>query len=546
MIREIHIENFAVIDRADIEFRKGFNVITGETGAGKTILLSALSLLLGERGETRLIGKSSKQAVITGIFEADESVLSELRTVDMEVDNPLVIRRIIREDGRNSAYLNDIPVSVNILKQIGDVLADLHGQHEHQMLLKPKYQLDIIDSMAGNAELLMNFRAMSERLDQLRDDILSIKAKYEEFQKEREFIEYTLNELNALALDSIVEEELDSRLYELENAEEINESLSGIFEQLYGEDVSMQSILDAAVQSMGKIASKTQKAENLMKMLNEMNTVSSDMMGELISVQSSIVYDENELNELRKLASLIDDLKRKYRTDLQGLKALRDDMAMRMEEMEEPGRKTDELNAAVNEIRAELIRTGELLDKNRRESALLFEKSVNSILGKLNMAESRIKVKIDKDIESKRRDGMNELEMLLENKFTDGMPLNKIASGGELSRIMLAMKGTLTVNDPVQTMIFDEIDTGISGETAQKVSEIMSKIGKSKQLIAITHLPQIASAADYHILVGKKGSKVSLVELDDKQRIEEIARLLGSSMAEETALRHAKALLKKK
>lgn len=547
MIREIHIENFAVIDRADIEFRNCFNVITGETGAGKTIMLTALNVLLGERGEARLVGPSGKQAVITGVFEAEDAVITELRTIDIEVENPLVIRRIIREDGRNSAYLNDIPVSVNILKQIGVVLADLHGQHEHQMLLKPKYQLNIIDSLAGNEELVLRFAGLSKHIDELRSDIEHIKRKYEEYAKEREYIEYTLNELNAFPLDSLIEAEMNERLYELENAEEINESLSSIYEQLYGEEMSAQIILDSAVSEMEKISAKTQKAENIMKMMNEMVTISSDMMSELINMQSSIVYDEQELNELRKLAGTLDDLKRKYRTDLPGLRALRDDMALRMDAIDSPGKETGRLSEMLRQAEAERNEIGKQLHSRRRSSAAKFEKSVNSILAKLNMKDSSIRVSITQNTESRRTDGFDDMEMLLINKFSaDGMPLAKIASGGELSRIMLAMKGTITVNDPVETMIFDEIDTGISGETAEMVADIMKAIGKSKQLIAITHLPQIASAGEHHILVSKEGDDVRLSQLNDKERIEEIARLLGSSMAKDTAVRHAKALLKKK
>ncbi len=544
MIKELVVKNFSVLKDIYIEFHDKFNIITGETGAGKTVLINAIALLLGERADIQKNKKNKTE--ITGVFEVNDNIIEELSDIDIAVENPLIIRRIIKKD-KSNAYINDIPVSISILKKIGNYLIDIHGQHSHQLLLDKKYQLKIIDILAQNEKLIYEFYQYKQEYEKLIEKKTKLSNDIQEFNKEKDYLKYVYNELQSLDIENINETELNEKLYEMENAENIKTVLQDIYNQLIdNEDLSVHSLINKSLYKLNMISSNSNKIGNISKLLNDISILIEESGNEIVNVQNNIYYDEVELNEIRKIITKIEDIKKKYSMDLNRLNIYKNEIKEKLEFMEAPENQLEEISIEIEKIKKQLFDIGDLLYKRRKSAIEKFKKNVNKILGDLNMKDTIIDVIIKHDSDNMRNDGFDDLEFIIKNKFNpNGEKLKKIASGGELSRIMLALKSTIKTNDFVHTMIFDEIDTGISGKTAEMVSKLMSKISKTKQLIVITHLPQIASTGDKHFIV-EKDDKINIRSIKNNERIEEIARLLGSSISKETALKHAKALLKKK
>ncbi|MDD3803018.1 MAG: AAA family ATPase [bacterium] len=546
MIKQLILENVSFIDNASIEFSPKFNVITGETGAGKTMLVSTLLTLTGERVEIELLDKT-KTGSIVGIFELSDAILEELRSIEIDAENPVIIRRSFRKDGRSSTYLNDVPVSGQILKKVGALLFDIHGQHEHQLLLKREYHIKVIDIMAGNDELISEFKAIHSEFRALSEKLEDATKKMEEAQREREMLEYTDRELSEAGLNGINEDELVNSLREMESSEEIKESISmalALFSS--DENPSLNGFLASLKKHLSETAKRTKRADVLLNQLSDITSLSTDLERDLESLSESIVYDEEILASSRKVYDNLERLKKKYRCDLNELQLLAEKTKDQLKMIENPSLTLSLIKESMNEALQRLSETAAKLHERRTRVSSIFEKRVNKTLKNLNMADSEVRVRIDYSEDTVFDNGYDSLEIYLSNRFSpEGMPLRKIASGGEISRVMLAVKSALNESDPVGTMIFDEIDQGISGETAVMVADSMSSASKNRQIIAITHLPQIAAKGERHILVQKKKKSISAEVIENNDRVKEIGRLLGSSLSPETAEKHARALLDK-
>jgi DNA repair protein RecN (Recombination protein N) len=412
--------------------------------------------------------------------------------------------------------------------------------------MKKEYHIKIIDILALNEEKLSSFKEMLLEYNRLKAKYNEITRRIEEAEKEREMLEYTGRELSAANLSDIDEEELLNRLKEMENSEDIKTGLGEILRIFNSEEnVSLNSLLTQIKKIITDVSKKTNRALPLVKEIDSVISQTSEFESESENMMQSIIYDEEQLSLARSRYDEIERLKKKYRMDLNELIEFHEKTLEQLKIIENPAQSLSYVKASMDEALQNLQQIGEKLHEARMKASLKLEKSVNKTLTQLNMPDSEINVRIDYSNEHLYENGFDSVEIFLKNRFApEGMPFKKIASGGEISRVMLAVKNSLNESDPVGTLIFDEIDQGISGDTAAMVALSMQSISKSKQVISITHLPQIAAKAQRHIIVKKEKQSISAQSIEKDERIKEIARLLGSSLSLDTAIKHAKALLK--
>ncbi len=545
MIRELIIENLLFFEDTKIEFKKGFNVVTGETGAGKTVLVNTLLNLVGEKTDISL-KNTDKDATITGIFEISDEIAEELKNIDIYAEDELVIRKVIKPNNKHTIYLNDSVISSSTLKKIGALLFDLHGQYDHQLLLKKENHIKIIDRIAENDEILSEFISKYKEYNEQSKKLRILKEQLESFLKEKEFYEYALKELEQIDIEKIDEVKLKDDLSEMENFENIKEKIEYSLKLIDEDEININSLLSELKKTLKDVSNKSSKISKITENVDLIIENVSDLYRELYSYGETLFYDKNELDNLREKYDKLESLKRKYNRDLNGLIRFKEEIISKLKIVSDPEGELKNQENLLLEIKRQLDELALILHKRRESGSKKFEEYVNESFKKLNMKDTNLKIKIIFSPEIFNEMGNDDIEFFIANRFNEeGQPLKKIASGGEISRVMLSIKDYLRKNDPVMTMIFDEIDVGISGDTASKVAELMKNISKFKQIITITHLPQIAAKADNHILVSKESKNIVVKELNEKERVEEIARLLGSSESYETALKHAKALLKK-
>lgn len=545
MIRELIIENLLFFEDTKIEFKKGFNVVTGETGAGKTVLVNTLLNLVGEKTDISLRNNKS-DATITGIFEISDEIAEELKNIDIYAEDELVIRKVIKPNNKHTIYLNDSVISSSTLKKIGALLFDLHGQYDHQLLLKKENHIKIIDRIAENDEILSEFISKYKEYNEQSKKLRILKEQLESFLKEKEFYEYALKELEQIDIEKIDEVKLKDDLSEMENFENIKEKIEYSLKLIDEDEININSLLSELKKTLKDVSNKSSKISKITENVDLIIENVSDLYKELYSYGETLFYDKNELDNLREKYDKLESLKRKYNRDLNGLIRFKEEIISKLKIVSDPEGELKNQENLLLEIKRQLDELALILHKRRESGSKKFEEYVNESFKKLNMKDTNLKIKIIFSPEIFNEMGNDDIEFFIANRFNEeGQPLKKIASGGEISRVMLSIKDYLRKNDPVMTMIFDEIDVGISGDTASKVAELMKNISKFKQIITITHLPQIAAKADNHILVSKESKNIVVKELNEKERVEEIARLLGSSESYETALKHAKALLKK-
>lgn len=545
MIRELIIENLLFFEDTKIEFKKGFNVVTGETGAGKTVLVNTLLNLVGEKTDISLRNTKS-DATITGIFEISDEIAEELKNIDIYAEDELVIRKVIKPNNKHTIYLNDSVISSSTLKKIGTLLFDLHGQYDHQLLLKKENHIKIIDRIAENDEILSEFISKYKEYNEQSKKLRILKEQLESFLKEKEFYEYALKELEQIDIEKIDEVKLKDDLSEMENFENIKEKIEYSLKLIDEDEININSLLSELKKTLKDVSNKSSKISKITENVDLIIENVSDLYKELYSYGEALFYDKNELDNLREKYDKLESLKRKYNRDLNGLIRFKEEIISKLKIVSDPEGELKNQENLLLEIKRQLDELALILHKRRESGSKKFEEYVNESFKKLNMKDTNLKIKIIFSPEIFNEMGNDDIEFFIANRFNEeGQPLKKIASGGEISRVMLSIKDYLRKNDPVMTMIFDEIDVGISGDTASKVAELMKNISKFKQIITITHLPQIAAKADNHILVSKESKNIVVKELNEKERVEEIARLLGSSESYETALKHAKALLKK-
>ena len=550
MLESIHIQNYALIDDLEVELGKGFNVLTGETGAGKSIIVGALNLVLGARASTDSLRDSTRPARVDAIFRLEKAsralrILLEKHEITPE-DNTLILSRIITQDGRTRAYACGSPIPISVLSDIGDELVDLHGQHEHQSLLKTDRQLDLLDAYAENDTLRDTLTTSVTQLHQIEKTIQELEANDRERTRRIDFLRHETAEIDAAALESGEEEALRTRRNLITNSERIFNCATHARTMLYdGEDASAINLIDQATHDLTELADIDPHFKMLDERLANARYAVEEIAGELRQYSERLEYDPEELEQLNQRLNLIQDLKRKYGNSIDAILEYRDRAHAEIEAFDERDQRLLNARTQYRTQQEEALQKAELLSQRRKKAARKLDKAVSATVQDLGMKGGRFETSFSPTALTPR--GIDAVEFLLSaNPGEKPKPLKNVASGGEISRIMLALKAVFAHADQIPTLVFDEIDSGVGGLIARNVAAKIKELADSHQILCITHLAQIAACAVNHFGVTKTTTKThtlsSVIQLNPSQRIEEIARLLDGSISE-ASIKHATNLL---
>lgn len=567
MLQQIVVENIALIQRIKLEFDPGFNVMTGETGAGKSIIIDAVGLALGGRFSTEMIRTGADTALIEAIFDIKgltelEAYLEE-RGVPLEVDHNLIIQREVSTTGRNRCRVNDYTVTVLTLSKIGEYLIDIHGQHEHQSLLFPEKQLNLLDEYCGKDCLVLRdkFNEVYKSYQQLTTQYQSLQAVETDLARKIELLQFQADEIDQAKL-TVGEDEALLKEKELLNAsEKLYEAAQLAYRALYdnGEGQSAVELLATAERSLTQVVPFDERLTPLAEAVQAAVCQAEDAARELRNYQDQVQFDPERLSLIEERLDEISRMKRKYGASIEEILAFQDKCSQELQDISNREARSAALEDEIGKLREELGKLGRNLSQLRRLGADRLERAIEVQLADLNMEKTKFAINLQQiedatgiPWEGKQvavtATGCDRVEFLVSPNPGEALkPLTKIASGGELSRMMLAMKAILAELDQKPTMIFDEIDVGIGGRTAQAVAEKILFIGQARQVICITHLPQIASMAKRHFLVEKEvkndRTMVSIHDLMMDERINELARMLGGAEVTETTRQHAREML---
>ena len=561
MITRLFIQNYAIIDKLELEFEEGFSVFTGETGAGKSILVGAINLLLGEKGDSSIVRSGEEKAIIEGEFLIkDRDIKEKIKSYSVDVESSLIIRREISiHQGKNRVFINGFQEPISKLEEIGQWLIDIHGQHDHQLLLQQKVHQDILDSygnLHGDIKIVENlYKRLMESLNLLKE----LEQDQNRLEADRVFMELAVKEIQDANFYEEEEEELTESLKKMENAQNISLSLTNARDLIYNNEKSATISLSRAINSISSIESFDPKYTELRQILDDALTKVEESGRLLSDYLKELDFDEDTLEKTIERLELIKDLKRKYKKNtIAELIQYAEECKRKLSFLENKSGEIQKLNEEIENLKKEL--TSKSIDLSRKRQLVSTElaKKIKEELKFLGMekADFIVDIKYVKDESSPiilngipvrvNETGIDRVEFLIStNPGEEPKPLKKVASGGEISRVMLALKSIFAKSDPVETLIFDEIDVGIGGITANNVGLKMKEISKEKQLFVITHLPQIASKADFHYFISKsvEGNKTFAKArlLTKEERAGEIARMLGGET--EIALKHAKEML---
>lgn len=565
MLKSLLIKDYALIENIHVEFGKGLNIITGETGAGKSILIDAMGLLLGERASTEVVRKDTEKSVVEGIFDVkgNKKVRELLSTNDLEDNDDLIVRREISLKGTNRCFLNDTPVTLNLIKEVGDLLVDLHGQHEHQSLLRTDTHIEMLDDFSNLEKELEGFRISHFKLNSLLKEYRELREKESLLSEKREIYEFQINEIDSVNPQPDEEEKLEDELKILENSEKLLSTANEIYDNLYDAENSIQDRLGDTKNKLSDLAQidklfleKLGECESAFAILNEISSF-------IRSYKERIESEPERLTEVRERLGAMNLLKKKYGGSLNAVIAHRERIGKEYELAENFSTKILEIDKLINDTRKECGAIAKKLSQERKAISKKVKKEIEEALKSLGISDSNFEVKIfnqsadgnDENfilVDGKKfkfnNRGYDEVEFFVStNAGEDPKPLVKVASGGEVSRIMLALKSILAKSDRLPILIFDEIDTGVSGRIAQKVGQVLKSLASIHQIIAITHLPQIAGLSDYHYAVEKKksGDRVvsSIKTLNQDECIKEVAKLMSGEKITESALNGARELM---
>ncbi len=574
MIQALNIRNLALIDEIQLELSPGFNVLTGETGAGKSIIIGTAGLILGERGSADVVRSDADRAIIEAAVDISQNssarrLLKELDLADEEDEETLLLSRQINATGRSRCHINGRFIPASFLRNIGDVLVDIHGQHEHQSLFRPEKHLELLDSFGELVQLRQKVTQKYNHIQELRRQLMNLERNRKQKLRERELLEYQLNELEEASLKSGEDEQLQAERKILTNAEMLFEQANSIYAKLYGgaeveADRRVCPVMDTLKGIRLDLTKLCQIDAGLKELSSRLENTAyelEEITREIQKYRDRIEFNPVRLEEVEERLDLIYRLKRKYGDTIDEMLAYQANVAQTLEELSESSIRVAELRDEINgeiEIARQLATQ---LSQERKKSAERLEKLIESELHTLGMDKTVFKVAVNQKespdglIQSDGKsyqltpDGIDEIEFLISPNVGEELkPLTKIASGGEISRVMLALKTILAEIDEMPTMIFDEIDAGIGGHTAYIIGEKLKHIAKVRQVLCVTHLPQIAIMADAHILVEKNvyenRTKIEARLLNEEERIGEIMRMMGGRRTEIT-LAHAREMLER-
>ncbi len=553
MIKSLHIEHYALIDRLDINLHSGFSVITGETGAGKSIILGAIGLLLGERADTKAIKAGEKRCLIEALFDLSEAGLDSFFT-DNELDfdeGECIIRREITSSGRSRAFINDTPVSLAQLKEIGSQLIDIHSQHKNLLLGKEDFQLNILDVLSKDADALDRYRETYKHYRELSRQLDELTKTSRQNREEEDYLRYQVNQLAEGNLQKDEQEELENEQGVLSHAEEIKQALYEARQCIFSDEGNdtLQNVKQSSA-ALKSIASMFPQAEELLQRLDSCYIELKDISNELEAKSDDVEYDPQRLEQVNERLSTIYTLEKRYHVDTVGeLLDIQKELEDKLSLIDNSDEHIEDLRHEKEEAYKEVTEQAAVLTGMRQKAKLQLETDIVNLLSSLGMPNVKFEAELTERAEPDANGKDRVAFMFSANKNIPMQPLSQIASGGEIARVMLCLKALIAGAVNLPTIIFDEIDTGVSGSIAEKMAEIMRNMGKEgRQIISITHLPQIAALGRYHYKVYKEESLFSasthIVELTSSQRVEEIAHMLSGSTLSEAAMNNARELLK--
>ena len=549
MIQSLSINNFALIEKLTIDFSNGFSIITGETGAGKSILLGALGLVLGKRADLTSLKNKEEKCVIEAHFEISNYQLQAFfEANDLDYENTTILRREILPSGKSRAFINDTPVNLQELQDLSEYLIDIHSQHQTQELSENQYQFQIIDAVASNASTIAAYQNI---LKQYKNDFTTLnvlKANLQEALKEQDYNTFLLNELQTVALQNTDQTVLEAEFEQLNNVEFIKENVHKALSIANEEQYGVIHLLNEMRTSLQKVVGFSSEYHTFFERINSVTIEMDDAFGELHKMSESLVDDPEKLALVQEKLQAIYALQKKHQvTTIEELLVIQINLEQQVDALSTIETDIKLLEDSLQKAAKELDVLAGKIHTNRTNAIPLLTKQWVEILAQLGMPNVRFKIEIT-PVKQYLSNGKSELQFLFAaNLGSDFGLLKKVASGGELSRIMLATKAILANYSKLPTIIFDEIDTGVSGEIANKMAEIMKGMSENMQVFAITHLPQIAAKGDTHFKVYKSivsGDTITaLKQLTAEERIVEIAQMLSGTEVSESALNHAKALL---
>ncbi|MEH0156850.1 DNA repair protein RecN [Limibacter armeniacum] len=548
MLKHLLIKNYTLIEHTEISPAEGLNMITGETGAGKSIMLGALGLLKGTRADSKVLFDESMKCVIEGAFNIQEYHMRDLFTdLELDYEKITILRREITPAGKSRAFINDTPVKLDVLRKVSEKLMDIHSQHDTLQLGSNAYQLGLIDIYAQNTSLLQKYQQQYTSYKKAENAYNQLLAEHNQIKNEFEFNSHMLQELTDMNLDDIEQTSMEEELEMLENAENIKSSLNTALEFLSRADFSAESSLKSVIGTLGHISSFSSKLEDLKNRTDSCLIELMDIVYEIEKEDSDLFFDFERIESIKDQLNTLYSLQKKHHVNtLEELREVRDELQRKVDKVISFD---DELLEAETQKKAlweTMMEVGKELSAVRIQTIPKIETSLNSLLDSLGMPNA--KVVVERREQEPTASGIDEVSVLFSaNKGREPQPLKEVASGGEFSRLMLAVKYILASKTSLPTIIFDEIDTGISGEIAIKVGQIMKDMGKSHQVITISHLPQIAALGEKHYYVYKDNSSEKTISrmraLNDDERLHEIAQMIGGANPSEMALNSARELI---
>lgn len=549
MLKSLTVENYALIEKSLIQWHSGFSVITGETGAGKSILLDALGLVQGARADVKALRDADKKCVVEAEFDVDDYALQAFfEENELEYDDLCIIRREVLPNGKSRAFVNDSPAPLTVVKELTSRLIDIHSQHQTLLLNQSAFQLHIVDAVADTRNLLDQYRTDYSEYVRLKRELTALLKQSEEQNANRDYVEFQLKQLDDAAFREGEQEELEQQVELLSHTSELKNALTQAQWQLSEKEDSICSSLKEVSQSVASVSSIYKDLESVGERVDSCLIELKDLSREVESKLADVSVDPQQLEQMNSRLDLLYSLEKKHRVaNLSELLALKASFEKQMSEMDSSEERVEELNAKIKEQEAKVVLLAQQLTEMRKATAQPLQTEVESILHSLGMQNARMEVRID-PLDDFSALGMDSVQFFFSaNKNASLQPISSVASGGELSRVMLALKAILARSEKLPTIILDEIDTGVSGDVADKMGRLMKSMGEFMQVISITHLPQIAGKGSVHYKVYKQDNESSTVshikELTMDERVREVAQMLSGSNLTDAALNNAKELL---
>ncbi len=551
MLQQLYIKNFTLIDELDIELHPGFSVITGETGAGKSIILGAIGLLLGQRADSKSIKQGADRCVIEAHFDLSRYDLKPFFDEnDIEYDDhDTIIRRELTAAGKSRAFINDTPVALTMLKELGDQLMDVHSQHQNLLLNKQDFQLNVVDILANDSKELEDYQQCFANYQQKTKELNQLREEIERNKQNADFLQFQYDELEAAQLVEGEQEELEQQSETMSHAEDIKTALYEADNALNGDESGVVSQVKSAYNALNGISKVMPKTAELTERLDSCRIELKDIADEVSQLLERTDFNPAELDNINNRLDRLYELEKKYHVEtVEELIQQRDDLKLKLSHIENSDEAVSEMEKEVAKLRSLCAHRAETISTMRRATADNMRSQLAQRLEQLGMPHARFDVSITKTELGKN--GQDSISFLFSaNTSTPLQPVSQVASGGEIARVMLSLKAMISGAVKLPTIIFDEIDTGVSGKIAEKMAQIMQEMGRTeRQVISITHLPQIAALGSHHYRVSKEETKNGTVshmtELNNEERITEIAQMLSGSDISDAAIQNAKELLK--